>query len=279
LQDKLPFSAGILNIMKFSLNVKNGVVHERISTDYELDYYVGGNRTITINGTQYNIEAGSVVFRRPGDHTISKGSYNCYTLTLDFSGKQTPTRYSRNISGPIQSLCSNDLLTNLNGIIHPFSEYTFLPIYSELLKTAFTDEKAAHNLVMELLHKLNAEVFRQNFIKTRHKQNLCDKVLEYMKNNLSEQISLNKLANMVDLDKNYFVRLFKNTYGKTPINVLIDLRMERASDLISNTDLSVTNISEICGYNSVPYFIAEYKKHFGITPLKQRKNIHHDFDK
>ncbi|MBE6740052.1 MAG: helix-turn-helix transcriptional regulator [Ruminococcaceae bacterium] len=251
----------------------------RTVKDYEIDIELGEERTVIIDGIEHQIKRGDVCIRKPGQTVYGRGVQHSALLTLDFSGKQTPTRYSRNISGPIQSLCSNDLLTNLNGIIHPFSEYTFLPIYSELLKTAFTDEKAAHNLVMELLHKLNAEVFRQNFIKTRHKQNLCDKVLEYMKNNLSEQISLNKLANMVDLDKNYFVRLFKNTYGKTPINVLIDLRMERASDLISNTDLSVTNISEICGYNSVPYFIAEYKKHFGITPLKQRKNIHHDFDK
>ena len=73
------------------------------------------------------------------------------------------------------------------------------------------------------------------------------------------------------LDKNYFVRLFKSTYGKTPINVLIDLRMERASDLIVNTNIPITDIAESCGYSSVSYFITEYKKHFGITPLKQRK--------
>lgn len=243
----------------------------RLVKDYEIDVETGEGRTVIIDDVEYSIKRGDVYIKKPGQTIRGLGIQRSVLLTLDFSGKQSKEHYSRNVEGNIQPRISSDLIDNLSCIISPFSEYTFLPIYSELLKLAFVDEAAAHNLVMELLYKLNAEVCRQNFVKCKHKENVCDNALQYMKNNLEKQITLDELANIVGLDKNYFVRLFKNTYGKTPINVLIDLRMERASDLIENTNMTVSDIAETCGYNTVSYFISEYKKHFGITPHKQRK--------
>ena len=243
----------------------------RVVKDYEIDVELGDERTVIIDGVERQIKRGDVCVRKPGQTVYGRGVQNSVLLTLDFSGKQSRERYSRNIEGTMQTIVDDPLVDNLNGIIRPFSEYTFIPIYLELLKTAFTDEAAAQSLVMELIYKLNAEICRQSYSKRKHKENVCDGVLEYMKNNIQKQITLDELAAIVTLDKNYFVRLFKSTYGKTPINVLIDLRMERASDLIANTNIPITDIAEACGYNSVSYFIAEYKKHFGITPLKQRK--------
>ncbi len=243
----------------------------RVVKDYEIDVETGKERTVIIDGIEHKIKRGDVCIRKPGQTVYGRGIQNSILLTLDFSGKQSREHYSRNIEGPIQTSISDTLLDNLSGIITPFSEYTFIPIYSELLKTAFTDAAAAQDLILELLYKLNAEICRQNYAKRKPKSTVCDPVLEYMKSNAQQQISLEQLAAMAGLDKNYFVRLFKRTYGKTPVSVLIDLRMERASDLIANTDLSVTDIARRCGYNSVSYFIAEYKKHFGLTPLNQRK--------
>jgi AraC-like DNA-binding protein len=52
--------------------------------------------------------------------------------------------------------------------------------------------------------------------------------------------------------------------------MLIRLRMELACDLITNTDLSIGQIAQKCGYPSPSYFSAEYKKHFGVTPATHR---------
>ena len=243
----------------------------RVVKDYEIDVEMGDERTVIIDGVEHKIKRGDVCVRKPRQTVYGRGIQRSVLLTLDFSGKQSREHYSRNIEGPIQPLIDSFLLDNLSGIIRPFSEYTFIPIYSELLKVAFVDEQAAQSLVMELIYKLNAEICRQSYSKHSHKENVCDSALEFMKNNIKKQITLEELSQIVTLDKNYFVRLFKSTYGKTPINVLIDLRMERASDLIANTNMTVSDIAEECGYNSVSYFIAQYKKHFGITPLKQRK--------
>ena len=78
------------------------------------------------------------------------------------------------------------------------------------------------------------------------------------------------LASQVNLNKSYLVRLFKATYGKTPIQILSSLRMEKAFDLIINTNMNISEIAFECGYSSNSYFISEYKKHFNETPLKTR---------
>ena len=74
MQKQLPFSVGILNIMRFHLEVDSNVVHERNSTDYELDFYIGGKRSMSINGQSFSVETGSIIFRRPGDHSLSSGA-------------------------------------------------------------------------------------------------------------------------------------------------------------------------------------------------------------
>ena len=59
----------------------------------------------------------------------------------------------------------------------------------------------------------------------------------------------------------------------TPIEMLISLRMDKASDLVANTNIKICDIAEICGYNTTSFFISEYKKRFGMTPEVHRKAL------
>ena len=258
----------ILECRKFSSpHTKTGL---RLVKDYEIDLEIGSPRTVIIDGAPYPIGRGNVCIRKPGQTVHGKGTQNTVLLTLDFSGCQPNQNYSRNIPGPQQPLCPDALLEKLSGIIVPYSENTFLPIYNELLEVAHTDAEAARLLVLELLHKLNAEVCRREYTQRKPTETPCSKVLHYMKEHLDAPINLEALSAMVHLDKSYFVRLFRETYGKTPIQLLIRLRMELACDLIANTDLPIGQIAQRCGYPSPSYFSAEYKKHYGVTPATHR---------
>lgn len=242
----------------------------RMIKDYEIDLEIGEPRTVVIDGVPHTIQRGNVCVRRPGQTVHGKGTQNTVLLTLDFSGKQPDKNYSRNIPGPRQDLIVHPLLDNLSGVIVPYSENTFIPIYNELLATAHTDAEAASYLVLELLHKLNAEVYRKEYNKHKPTETACSRALHYIKDNLEKPIRLDELAAMVHLDKSYLVRLFRDSYGLTPIQMLIRLRMELACDLITNTDLSIGQIAQKCGYPSPSYFSAEYKKHYGVTPATHR---------
>ena len=258
----------ILECRKFSSpRTKTG--HRQVK-DYEIDLEIGEPRAVVIDGVSHAIGRGHVCIRKPGQIVHRVGAQNTILLTLDFSGTQTSQNYSRNIAGPRQPICSHPLLEQLGGVIVPYSENTFIPIYNELLATAHTDAETAGYLVLELLHKLNAEVCRREYAKRKPAETVCSKVLHYIKENLDRPIQLEQLAAVVHLDKSYFVRLFRETYGQTPIRLLIHLRMELACDLITNTDLPIGEIARQCGYTDPSYFSAEYKKHYGVTPTMHR---------
>lgn len=242
----------------------------RTVKDYEIDLEIGEPRTVIIDGVPHTIGRGNICVRKPGQTVHGRGTQNTVLLTLDFSGKQSSKNYSRNIPGPRQAICQHPLLDNLSGVIIPYTENTFIPIYNELLTVAHTDAEAARYLVLELLHKLNAEVFRRRYNTRKPPETTCSKILNYLKENLHKPIRLEDLSGMVHLDKSYFVRLFRDTYGLTPIQMLIRLRMELACDLITGTDLPIGQIAQRCGYPSPSYFSAEYKKHYGVTPATHR---------
>lgn len=240
--------------------------------DYEIDIELGDGHIACIDGIEYVVKRGDILVRKPGQKVYCSGMVDAILLTLDFSSQRSEQNYSRNDEGPIQQGDDIELLRELKSVIRPVSEYTYIPIYNELLQVAFSDEAASKNLVMELLYKLNADQYRIEFSKGRTKESVTSIVLKYMKNNLSENITLDKLAQLVHMEKNYLVRIFKNAYGQSPINALISMRMEHASDLVVNTNMPITEIATLCGYTSPSYFISEYKRHFGETPLHRRKN-------
>lgn len=249
----------------------------RTVKDYEIDLELGDDRQVVIDGIPRMIRRGNICIRKPGQTIYGRSTRETVTqssilLTVDFSGSQSADRYNRHTEGPRQPAWDSPLLEQLEGVIIPKSESTFIPIYTELLRLTSMDQQAAELLVMELIYKLNAEQCRQHYLKTRPADTSCSRVMNYLKNNLDKAITLDFLAESVHLNKNYLVQLFRETYGQTPIQVLIDLRMSRAFQLLVNTDWSVSQIAAACGYSSASYFTAEFKKHFGTTPLKHRRD-------
>lgn len=266
----------ILECRRFSATYR---LNKNVRTvkDYEIDLELGNDRVLVIDDVPFTLRRGDVCIRRPGQTVRGQDTGDMITqtsilLTVDFSGRQPTEHYIRHVEGPVQTAWRSDLLDGLGSVVTPHSEGTFIPIYNELLSLDSTNQKAAQMLVMELIYKLNAEVCRLGYMKNKPAETPCSIVLSYMKNNLERDMTLEDLARQVHLNKNYLVRLFKQTYGQTPIKMLIDMRMEYGCDLVTNTNMPVSDIAASCGYNSAAYFIAEYKKYFGTTPLRQRQS-------
>jgi len=74
--------------------------------------------------------------------------------------------------------------------------------------------------------------------------------------------------------RTYFSALFKEHTGKTPMEFLIDTRLEKAHCLLRETSLPIKEISNSTGYNDPFYFTKAFKKRFGCNPSQFRKHIH-----
>ncbi len=98
-------------------------------------------------------------------------------------------------------------------------------------------------------------------------------LLTYINENCSKELSATSCACFIHVSYSYFAKLFINVTGKTYKEYLTAVRLAKAQELLAGTDMPVTDIALACGYNSLSYFIAEYKKSFGKSPNRARKSV------
>ena len=80
------------------------------------------------------------------------------------------------------------------------------------------------------------------------------------------------MASAVNLSRSRFSVLYKEIFGVSPQSDHIDAKISKASYLLSVGTLSLTEISEICGYSNIYHFIRQFRTVTGITPGEYRKN-------
>ncbi len=83
--------------------------------------------------------------------------------------------------------------------------------------------------------------------------------------------SLNWIADEMDMSSIYLSRIYKQQTMSAIVDVINNVRLERAKEYLENTDQSVIDIALKCGYTSSSYFHRMFKKNFGVTPADYRK--------
>ncbi len=96
-------------------------------------------------------------------------------------------------------------------------------------------------------------------------------VEQYIRAHFHEDLTLNLLADMVYLNPNYLSNLFAQVTGCTLSKYLKQVRMEKAQELLLNTNRKITDISQAVGFPSTSYFCKSFQKLFGTTPEKFRQ--------
>lgn len=103
-------------------------------------------------------------------------------------------------------------------------------------------------------------------------QLLIDKAVQYIENNFNDcTLSIEKICNELNVSSAYFSTIFKKETGKTCLNYLTDIRMEKAILLLDGTEEKTYIISEKVGYSEPNYFSYVFKKKYGMAPSKYRR--------
>ncbi|MEL6441402.1 MAG: AraC family transcriptional regulator [Cyanobacteria bacterium J06621_8] len=98
------------------------------------------------------------------------------------------------------------------------------------------------------------------------------KVLDYIDTYLERNIKLADLAQILNMSSFHFSRLFKQSMGITPHQYLSQQRVEKAKQLLKQTDRSITDIALDCGFSSHSHLSKQFRKATGITPKVYRAN-------
>lgn len=91
-------------------------------------------------------------------------------------------------------------------------------------------------------------------------------VIKYMTENLDSPIKTGELAAVLFMQTTYFIRRFGEVFGMSPQSYLTKLRMSRAMELLSSTDMPIEKIAGSVGIPDTSYFSRVFRKHCGTTP-------------
>ncbi|MEM9497990.1 MAG: GlxA family transcriptional regulator [Pseudomonadota bacterium] len=95
-------------------------------------------------------------------------------------------------------------------------------------------------------------------------------VIQMMENNIEEPISPSLLAKEVGMSTRQLERLFRRYLNRSPKRYYMELRLQKARNLLMQTDMTVINVALACGFASPSHFSKCYRSHYNTTPYRER---------
>ncbi len=118
---------------------------------------------------------------------------------------------------------------------------------------------------------LRNEAFKISLVTEPPPTRDCGIVKKYIDEHFRENITIDTLCSLVHLNKYYFVHKFTKQFGFSPINYLINTRIEESKHLLTKTNHSLSSISQIVGFSSPSYFSQAFKRITNMTPQEYKK--------
>lgn len=234
----------------------------------EIIYIADGAGSVTVDGQEYSVKKDDIIIYNAGanhcEHNEVGNPMEAYFLAYD---KIQLRDLPQNCILPLHSSCvfsaakiGREIFTLVNMVnteIVAKDEF-----YIEIAGVS------AHTLLMYIFRLLNEKKIIVEPIK---KDSVLQDVLRYMDLHFAQEIGLEDIAAKCFVNKYYLSHLFTEHLGMTVGQYVREKRIAQAKLTLSQSDLSVANIAEQCGFNDFNYFIRLFKKTTGLTPLQYRK--------
>ncbi len=228
----------------------------------KLYYFVDGEAKITIYGKDFYPQNGELMLIPPFiEHSFT---YNPekpvikYWCHFDFG-----TGLNRS------------LLFNKDCLLCRPNKDEIVPVFESLL--SLVEQKTPSSLlkvkanILELL-----AIFFENIditkVKVKSETGVYELIKNYIEENLDKNLTITELAEVSNLQPNYFIRIFKEYFKETPISYINHLRLEKSAKmLIEEVGVTIEQVAIANGFQDYRYFSRLFTKRFGIPPLKYMK--------
>ena len=125
-------------------------------------------------------------------------------------------------------------------------------------------------LTCDRINDTGEPAFLSDQADTQLPKNLQDTIC-LMQNNMEEMLSAEEIASLVGITRRQIERQFQRYLGSTPTRYYLELRLKRCHQLLTQTQLSMSDISLACGFVSYPHFSKCYRQYFEATPSHTRR--------
>ncbi len=102
-----------------------------------------------------------------------------------------------------------------------------------------------------------------------------EKTIRFLHHNYDRKLNIIDIANYININPSYLQRIFKKQTGKTIVEFVLLIRIEKAKMFLSQNDLPISEIAYLTGFEDSKYFSVCFKKNTGTTPSSHRKKSKH----
>ena len=234
----------------------------------ELFYIIGGKGQFLINDDLYPVNTNHLVIINPNViHTeVSLNAQPLEYIVLGIDGIELSINATANGQFCIlDHFESVDISSCLRNILREMEMKQ--PGYEDVCQ-AFMEI-----LIIRLMRSTGLSV--PNGIPSVSSHRQCAAIRRYIDLHFKESLTLDLLAEEAHMNKHYLSHAFKREYGISPINYMISRRIEESKYLLTETDLSLSQISQLLGFSSLSYFSQVFRKSQSIPPIEYRQNSKH----
>lgn len=231
--------------------------------DYAIQYISRGMGYYEEDGQMHPVEPGSLILYFPGvrQHYAFHGENETLLLWTHFTGTACSL---------LDPLKSEKAVVAHIGPVQEFEMVFRKLILSHFLKEPYSDHVCQAHLYMLLALIMKSVGLPKGGDEYCHEG--LDQVINHMMQHFDEPIDLDQYAAMCYVSRSRFLHLFKERFGVSPCRCLLQIRLDRAVEMLSNTSISVSACAEMVGFRDCSYFCRVFKKMRGQTPMSLKKN-------
>lgn len=254
---------------------QNNSVRFHYHKEFELLLAVDSCVQVRIEEKVYCLNAGDGVFVNSDLlHMISSGDGNDYTyIAVVFDSSllcgQQEVVYVKYISTLMRQKSSIQPLLSMQAgeRIHEIADIC--------KKGEFAYELQVKQMLFEIMYQLMCKVSFDLPNIANPKSQLLKMVFDYIEHNYMHPITLQDLAAVAHVSREYLCRIFREWVDNTPVGYLNRYRVERSAEFLTKTDRSVSEIAMSCGFSNCNYFDKLFRRLIGCTPGQYRKQQFH----
>lgn len=243
----------------------NQSIISRIHEEYVIFIVLSGKYLFKENDKSMEVGKGNAILVRPGQ------SLKCENVEMEQGTFLWFGITGNSIENIVKQIgfSNNSVikLSNTDEIDEKIME--LLQCKSNSLSNELKRQSCFYSLLALLIEKSEFEVKEDRIEKAESLY--VNQAVEIIMENCDKKIKVNDIAKQIGINRSYLTNLFKKEMGISPQNFIIEYRLERAAQLLKETNRSMVDVALEVGYNDSLAFSKAFKQKYGMSPSKYRK--------
>lgn len=257
-------AVGIYDSQIAHKNVKISKNRKTSMFEIELPIEDGGISYIDENSKRIN--SNMIICAKPGQVRHTKFPFKCYYVHMIIH------------SGSLYDslMCIPDFFETDKSDLYKSIFVKLMKHYSAL---SDSEEIILQSLLLELIYTIRKDSILKNKNGSfTNNYSMVEKSLSYIKEHITDDLSLEKVAKAMSFSPIHFHNTFKAAVGKTLRDYIEEQRIKKAINLLLTTNNSLTQIAYECGFSSQSYFSYVFKRRMKMTPREYAQEIYKRYE-